>query len=265
MASPAQKAAQARLSKASKQASAAGLKGAAFRARVKSLLKGTGGRTKAAGGRAKTAGNPPRARAAAARAKTGVKHAAKGLIATASPKRVVTAALVIDGAIESFRNAQRTWPTPGTRAQQIIMPLADSVLAAKTFHKAASSSVTSPGLIADLWNWRPFGKTPDLTLRRGINALPSGTGWWLAIQRYREIRRVENRVVHENLLPRLSSMIGIRIRNARAIGGPWLAGAGAQNRGGTTRELGNALLDGPATMVGIGAAGSKLIAKAHVF
>lgn len=258
---PAQKAAQARLSAASKQASREGKKGQPFKNRVKALLKGTGGGAKP---RPKTAGGPrPRAVAATARATAGVKRAGHGFLASLNAKRVGAGLLVLDGAIESFNNAQKKWPSPGTRFQQILAPLADGVLAAKTFHKAASSSTLSPGLMADLWNWKPFGKTPDITGRRVVNAIPSATGWWLGIQRYREIRKVESKSVHQNVLPRLSAMTGLKIRNARAIGGPWVA-AVITGRS-APRDLFNSVLDAPVTAVGLGAAGSKLIAKAHVF
>lgn len=261
--SPAQKAAQARLTAASRKASSEGLKGQAFKNRVKALLKGTGGgRTKKKGG-----GGSKKPRKSSSK-KGGfvksTKKAGKGFMVSLSPKRIVSAALVIDGAVESFNNAQRTWASPWEKAQQVLMPLADGVLAAKTFHKAASSPATAPGLIGDLWNWRPFsGQTPNITLRRAVNALPSGTGWWLGINRYRQIRKVESRVNNLSLLPRMASMTGIKLRNAKAVGGAWLAAAETGASG--PRDLANAVLNGPVTPVLIGAGGSKLLAKAHVF
>jgi hypothetical protein len=181
-----------------------------------------------------------------------------------TPKKVVQYGIMLDAVLESVGNAGRTYADPWHQTQQVLAPLADGIIAAKTFGKAASSPATSPGLIGDLWNMRlDLSNVPDITIRRAANALPSAVGWGLGIRRYQAIRSQEPNSVNQNVLPRVSAMTGIKLRNAKAIGGAWLATA----PGGKTapRDLFKSAVSSPIGPVVVGGAASRAIAKAHVF
>lgn len=191
--------------------------------------------------------------------KRSFKRGAKGLLASINAKKAVKAGIVVSGLLESAANVSKfSGDSPSTRAQQVIAPTLDAIGAAKLFDEAVKN--LAPGLTGDLWNWRPAGgKMPVVTVRRVVNALPSTGGWALAVKRYQDIRSVESASLHTNVFPRMSAMTGVKIRNAKAIGGSFIAAV----EGGATdaKSIGLSVLASPGVAVGVGAAGSKLIAS----
>lgn len=106
MATAKQKAAQNRLAKASKQASREGKKGAAFRARVKQLLKGTGsGTTKKSGGKKSGGGGKLATSNPGKKAKAGI-----GVKYTASKDVLLIAAPATEEILEKSKIQNRDTP-----------------------------------------------------------------------------------------------------------------------------------------------------------
>lgn len=251
---PAQKAAQARLRSASKAAKAKGLKGAAFRAEVGRLTKGKGGTKTSSPARG------GRARAAAGTALTTVRHKTHGFFRDLSPRKVMQGAVMVDGFSEAWDAYDRDYGDDfWLQLQQTLLPIVDAGFAAKGIGRGSTSSTFAPGLTGELLNWHFLSKPlPKLTVRRVVNAIPSGMGWSFGTRRFRELRAQNPDVGDYNMLPRTGALLGLRLRNARKVKGPWIE---TMDKGQPRRELALGLGTSPAAAAGAGGFVSKTIAQ----
>jgi hypothetical protein len=258
MASAKQKAAQARFRAAAAQAKREGAKGKNYAARVGQILRGSGGTRASAASRASP-------RSPARHAAHAVHSRAKGFLGSLTPAKVAGGLQVLGGLSDSIKNSKLSYANGTDKAIGTLMPLIDGIAAATVISKAAHNPSTAPGLIGDLANWRPFGgKFPKVTARRALNAAPSAVGIGAAFRQYRAARLASGGQFNGqyNLMPRTGAFVGLRLRNANRVGGPWIEPLDLS----LPRDaLYQGVLQSPAVPLLVGGGASKMLAKAHVF